>query len=760
MTRAHPMRRVASLLAALVAAVSLVVVAAPPSATATTQVTISGSITRPTSGEVSVRTQSWTSEGGWTDEVEQARVTAPGSFSFGVDVGYYRVHYVPLVDGYRDEYYGGPSATPSYAPPTATLFTASRTLTAVDLDPFVTARGNVVLESVGPATAGQVTVTFASAAHPELAPVTTTTDADGHYEVAGVVAIDQTVTYALATGASHAPFVTTARIALGANGTYTLPRKNTISGHIGLASMATPAGEGEVTARLIRRPVAGGMLEQIATAQTDAEGRYSFPGIVSSDSYTYSVRVDGTTRYLGEDDMPQFVVIGADVTRDIVLTRRGVLSGTVRTSQGAPIAGIVAVADRYQALDGIYLDTSDGESGSDGAWTIDPVDEGLHDLYFVDPDGYYAPVDRRGGSVYLPPQLLALARGESSTGIDVRMPVASSLVGTVSGRSAEQLAAGAVEIELVVRSGSAWRPTGVTWQASPDGSYGVDGLTPGSYRFTFRYTGADGTAVVTSPPFEFLEGSQRVYSPVLPAHSFAPSTTAFVRALYADFLGRAPSTNDLVFWSEAIERGVARSSIVQGFATSDEYRLIRIDGAYEGILGRAAESSGRSWWLQQMRAGRLSTDDIERQFYGSKEYATRAAGACSRDTDRQSWGRLVILPGNVPVWVTPDFPPPAFVRCLYADLMGREPDAAGLDFWSERAVSSRQSVVDELWRAPEVARARVSSMYALYLGRTPDAKGLAFWTSYIVVNGDTATRASITESAEYFRLASERFPQG
>jgi len=236
--------------------------------------------------------------------------------------------------------------------------------------------------------------------------------------------------------------------------------------------------------------------------------------------------------------------------------------------------------------------------------------------------------------------------------------------------------------------------------------------------------------------------------------------TAFIRALYEDFLGRQPGGAELRYWSDRLAAGAPRSEIVRGFSMSDEYRRIRIRGAYGSILGRSPEPGGREHWLNEMRAGRITTDDIERQFFASNEYAQKAG------TPERCWEQDV--PG---IWSTGEWPnrqihetdyfPGSFVRCLYRDLMGRDPDKNGLIVWSGHSVQyGRQSVVDALWVTPEVARSRVSDMYALYLQRSPDAKGLAAWTDFIRANGDTVTRAVLTESAEYYALASKRFPEG
>ena len=751
-------RRISRIAITLLTAMACVIGLAAP-AVADDLITIEGTaVLRGSPGQVAVLTQSWTSEAGWTDEVEATTTDASGAYSLTLDKGYYRIRFVSLVEGYHDEYYNN-----NYSAPTATLFLYSRALDPVVLEQTFSAHGSVQLESVGPAAAGVVSVALAPVG--AVGPTTTAaTDAAGNWQVDGLPAIDYTATFQLVDGSTHAPLVRQLSAqALAQGAVVTLPRINTVSGDVVLGSPGRPAAAGEVTV-ILRRSIQNGMFLEIARDETDAAGRYEFGGLVSDPTTRYTVCSEGAGLFLGDCALAPriFTLQGADEVENLRLARAGSISGVVTTISGAPLSDIEVVSDYYQQDSYTsFLGSSSSTSGAGGAWSLDPAHEGFHDVYLLDEEGVYAPVNLDGTSYYLNPRLLSMGRSQVRSGYVVRMPLAGAIHGRIGGLTAQELLDGTTEIELIARPASTWVHTGYTWQADPDGSFVVGGLTPGTYRLEFTYHGPAGTSIVTSPDLTLAEGAERDYSPVLGERTFADETTAFVRALYDDFLGRAPSTNDMRFWAAAIEGGVPRSSIVQGFATSDEYRLIRIDAAYQGILGRAAESSGRQWWLAQMKAGNLSTDDIERQFYGSKEYATGADAVCARVGDPTAWGRVVVGPGGVPAFVQPDFDPAAFVRCLYYDLMGREPDAAGLSYWAGLAATNgRQYVVDELWRAPEVARSRVAGMYALYLGRTPDANGLTFWTAFIVAHGDTTTRASITESGEYFRLSSQRYPNG
>lgn len=79
-------------------------------------------------------------------------------------------------------------------------------------------------------------------------------------------------------------------------------------------------------------------------------------------------------------------------------------------------------------------------------------------------------------------------------------------------------------------------------------------------------------------------------------------------------------------------------------------------------------------------------------------------------------------------------PMQAFVTALYRDFLGREPDPAGLQFWSsriERRVESRAAVAHRMSRSHEYAVKVVDRMYRDVLDRAVDPSGRAYWAKRI-----------------------------
>jgi hypothetical protein len=89
------------------------------------------------------------------------------------------------------------------------------------------------------------------------------------------------------------------------------------------------------------------------------------------------------------------------------------------------------------------------------------------------------------------------------------------------------------------------------------------------------------------------------------------------------------------------------------------------------------------------------------------------------------------------------------VAQLYSTLLGRAPDAAGMDFWvgALQSGGSLSGIAQAMLAAPESAvaypagqsaAAFVSTLYSTLLGRAPDAAGLQFWLGVLEAQGPAA----------------------
>ncbi len=247
---------------------------------------------------------------------------------------------------------------------------------------------------------------------------------------------------------------------------------------------------------------------------------------------------------------------------------------------------------------------------------------------------------------------------------------------------------------------------------------------------------APGSGASAGPAVEHPTGGAAAVA--ASTHTAAPQAVmdgdgveAFVRAAYADFLGRAPSTTELRHWGPRLQSGtVSRTGMAQELARSSEWLTWVITGFYRGSLGREPDPSGLAHWITQARAG-MAPAEIAARFYASDEYYRRTGGT-----------------------------PQTWIRALYRALLLREGEAAGVASWvaTLRAGYARHEVAIGFYQSPESLGLRVRALYGKLLGRGPDPSGLRTWPPVVRDQGDLTLAAALAGSAEYFGKAGVRFP--
>ncbi len=213
------------------------------------------------------------------------------------------------------------------------------------------------------------------------------------------------------------------------------------------------------------------------------------------------------------------------------------------------------------------------------------------------------------------------------------------------------------------------------------------------------------------------------------AKQYAFDYTALVKALYQDLLGRGVDPSGLATWTGQLSAGVSQSQLVAMLTNSDEYIDRRIRQTYKNILGRGAEPSGLAHWHRVVRAGVVSIDDLPLYFLASDELYARGGG-----TDE------------------------GFVNIMYQQVLGRTAGQSERVYWAKFIPGGgREVALTGIWISRESSQRRAAVYYQTFLGRSPDAGGLAMWTTMLMSKGESAVRAGIAGSTEYYNRALARF---
>jgi aldose sugar dehydrogenase len=191
----------------------------------------------------------------------------------------------------------------------------------------------------------------------------------------------------------------------------------------------------------------------------------------------------------------------------------------------------------------------------------------------------------------------------------------------------------------------------------------------------------------------------------------ATENAIFVRQQYLDFLDREPASVETSAWVNALNNGLPRSSLIEGFMGSEEFyfRGKFIARTYLGILTRDPDHAGFRAWLEVLLDG-MSREQIVQFFLDSGEFKAKFG---SNLTDAE------------------------FVDKMYANVLLRSADTGGLNAWVGALNSGQMTraqvalgFLDSVeFQSLSVSQNRVdvSLLYFDMLRRDPDPGGFSGW---------------------------------
>ncbi len=174
----------------------------------------------------------------------------------------------------------------------------------------------------------------------------------------------------------------------------------------------------------------------------------------------------------------------------------------------------------------------------------------------------------------------------------------------------------------------------------------------------------------------------------------------YIEGLYRTLLHRESDLAGLRTWVGQLQAGANRAQVVQAIWNSLEHRGIQVDNLFATFLRRTPDAAGRQVFVNGLLNG-MSEVDVARIFLNSGEFQAAHAGST------------------------------AFASALYVRVLGRTPDAAGLQTWA-RALDTgftRSQMVDVFLNSREAFGRVVDGVYDNYLYRTPEPTGREAWLS-------------------------------
>ncbi len=200
---------------------------------------------------------------------------------------------------------------------------------------------------------------------------------------------------------------------------------------------------------------------------------------------------------------------------------------------------------------------------------------------------------------------------------------------------------------------------------------------------------------------------------------------SYLRALYADALGRTPDSSGLHNGVDAMLGGASAENMALTFATSPEYQTRELNRLSNAWFGHSADTATTHQLVGQ------SDRNVRFGLVTSSEYFTRH-GATST----------------------------TYIQALYTDVLGRSASSSDLSVWNAVfGQSGSFAVAAGVVDSDEAHRVQISSLYPRYLHRAADTGGVNDWAQSMGAGTTFETVTSrIAGSAESWNHALVTFP--
>jgi SpoIID/LytB domain protein len=208
--------------------------------------------------------------------------------------------------------------------------------------------------------------------------------------------------------------------------------------------------------------------------------------------------------------------------------------------------------------------------------------------------------------------------------------------------------------------------------------------------------------------------------PVVDASKRRTPEGAYIDRSYQQLVGRPASEVEIDRWFATIQRG-NRLALTSVLVRSDYFVGRIVDDLYQRALNRGPDPDGRAYWVNQVIGG-TEVGSVGVLFFGSREYFLRSGGTNT-----------------------------TFVTDLYRDILGREPDPGGLQYW-EGQLANRRAGLDDVaagfYQSLESRRSRAAVLHLQARGVPASAAGQEALAQRLLSVDDLVVAAEVAASPE------------
>ena len=245
------------------------------------------------------------------------------------------------------------------------------------------------------------------------------------------------------------------------------------------------------------------------------------------------------------------------------------------------------------------------------------------------------------------------------------------------------------------------------------------------------------TAKPTSKPTTTATPKPTAKPTAVPTVDPKADIRGFVERLYNNVLNRASEPGGIDFWTNELytykETG---AQVAVGFIGSKEFKDRNtsdsdfIDILYRTFFDREPEAGGKNFWMNQLKTGAMTRDQVAMGFIDSQEWADTCARYGIRSGGSYK-SKVTIQPSSLTL---------AFVERMYTTALGRDYDTAGRDFWAKPLANfelTGEQVGINFFNSAEMKGYNLSDseyierLYLTFMDRPSDSGGKNFWLNFL-----------------------------
>lgn len=243
---------------------------------------------------------------------------------------------------------------------------------------------------------------------------------------------------------------------------------------------------------------------------------------------------------------------------------------------------------------------------------------------------------------------------------------------------------------------------------------------------------------------------------------------SFVVRLYENCLNRKPDQKGLKYWVNLLEtKQYTAAKVVEGFFFSNEMNNLNlsndawVERCYKTLLDRKSDASGKAYWLNKMK--KEDKRSILKGFVDSKEFTN----ICNKYN---------VTKGTIDTAVSQSSPTPilnqtinydnmeidAFVKRLYQNVLGRNAEASGLNYWKklllEKKRTPTQVATEGFFTSNEFRNKNVNDndfvdiLYRTFLNREAEKQGKNYWLAKLKTVSRQEVIMGFSNSKEFNNL--------